>query len=138
MSVKIYFFVGIVILIIATVGFGASLNTVPKVHKIGSADNIVVSKPTVDVTNTVLNTSGSNAISATVTVKNIDSVAHTYRICMIVKAGALISDTSGSGADCSNTASISASNTGSTTITFAIPRTTNNLSYWNMAVHQIA
>jgi len=135
---KIYFLVGVMILIITTVGFGATLSTTPKIDKIGGVSNIAVSKPSVDVTNIVLNKSGTDVISATVTVKNIDSVSHTYKICMIVKAGALISDTVGTSADCSNTASISASGTGSTTVTFTIPRITNNLTYWDISVHQIA
>jgi len=134
---KIILFLGMIILAVVTVGYGASLNSSPTIDKIGSEDNASVDRPSVNITNMVLRQSGANVNRITVTVENQDSVAHTYKICAIVTAGAQMSDDSGTGADCVNTASCNPASTRSAAINLTHTVTTNNLSYWNISVEEI-
>ena len=123
------------IIIFSTVGLGANFNTTIDANKIGSDDNISV--PDANITNVVLTESASTITSATITIKNTDSISHSYKICIITKAGALISDTPGTLSDCSNTTSISASNTGSAVINFANPLSSSTVDYSDISIQEI-
>jgi len=136
MSMIIYFLIGIMILAVATVGFGSTLNNSPSLNRIGGNDNVSVPTPDVNITNIVLTESVNTITSATITIKNTDSTSHTYKICIITKANILVSDTPGTSADCSNTASISASTTGSAVINFANPLNSTNVDYSDISVQQ--
>jgi len=135
---KIFLLIGIMILTVATVGFGTMLNSSPSVHKIGGNDNVVVTKPTIDITNIQSHVQGNSIDYTDITVKNNDSVSHTYKICMIVKAGTSISDTGGTSTDCGNTSSISSSNTGTARVNFSIQLTAANIDYSNISIQQIS
>lgn len=78
------------IFIVSTIGFGSNLNSTPVLNKIGGNDNVSVPIPDVNITNIVLTESASTITSVTITVKNTDSVSHTYKICVITKAGVSI------------------------------------------------
>ena len=125
------------ILAVSTISFGSNLNSATSLNKIAGDDNISVPIPDADITNIVLTESGSDITSATITIKNTDDVSHTYKICVITKAGALISDTVGSSSDCTNTASISSSSTGSAVINFSIPRSSSDVDYSDISVQEI-
>ena len=133
---KIYFLVGIMILAVTTVSFGATLNDSPTLNRIGGNDNVSVMTPDVNITNIVLTESANTITSATITVKNMDSVSHTYKICVITKADILISDTPGTSADCSDTPSISASAIDSTVINFSNPLNSTNVDYSDISIQQ--
>lgn len=121
----------------STVGLGANFNTATDSNKIGADDNILVSVPDVNITNVVLTESASTITSATITIKNTDSISHSYKICIITKAGVLISDTIGTSSDCTNTTSISASNTGSAVINFANPLSSSAVDYSDISIQEI-
>lgn len=125
-------------MIVATVGFGANLDSAISFNKIGSDDNIDVHVPDADITNVVLTESASTITSATITVKNTGSTSHSYKICIITKADALISDTPGSSSDCANTALVSAGNTGNAVINFANPLNSSNVDYSDISLQQIS
>ncbi len=125
------------IIVISTVGLGANFNTAIDANKIGSADNISVDIPDADITNVVLTESASTITSATITVRNTDSISHSYKICIITKAGVLISDTPGTSSDCTNTISRSASNTGSAEINFANPLSSSTVDYSDISIQEI-
>ena len=137
MSVKLILFIGVLIFVVSTVGFGNELSTVTSFNNIGAENNVSVPVPDAYITNVVLTESASDIVSATITVKNTDSVSHTYKICIITKAGALISDVQGTSSDCTNTSSISASNTGSSIINFANPLSSSDVDYSDISVQQI-
>lgn len=137
MSVKIIFLIGVVIIAASTVGLGANFNTLHDTNKIGGDDNISVDMPDADITNVVLTESASTITSATITIKNTDSVPHSYKICIITKAGSLISDTVGTSSDCTNTSTISASSTGSAVINFANPLSSSAVDYSDISVQEI-
>ena len=137
MSVKLILFIGVLIFVVSTVGFGNDLSTVTSFNNIGSENNVSVSVLDAVITNVVLTESASDIVSATITVKNTDSTSHTYKICVIAKAGALISDVSGTSSDCTNTASISASSTGSSVITFTTALSSSNVDYSDISIQQI-
>lgn len=121
----------------STVGLGANFNTATDSNRIGADDNILVSVPDVNITNVVLTESASTITSATITIKNTDSISHSYKICIITKAGVLISDTIGTSSDCTNTTSISASNTGSAVINFANPLSSSAVDYSDISIQEI-
>lgn len=125
------------IFIVSTIGFGSNLNSTPVLNKIGGNDNVSVPIPDVNITNIVLTESANTITSVTITVKNIDSVSHTYKICVITKAGVSISDTVGSSSDCTNTSAISASNTGSAVINFSIPLSSSSVDYADISIQEI-
>jgi len=137
LSTKIIFLIGVVIIAASTVGLGANFNTATDSNKIGADDNILVSVPDVNITNVVLTESASTITSATITIKNTDSISHSYKICIITKAGVLISDTIGTSSDCTNTTSISASNTGSAVINFANPLSSSAVDYSDISIQEI-
>jgi len=137
LSFKIILIIGVLIFAVSTVGFGNELNSIVSFNNIGAEDNIPVPVPDADITNVVLTESASNIVSATITVKNTDSVPHSYKICVITKADELISDTPGTSSDCTNTTSISASNTGSSVINFENPLSSSNVDYSSISVQQI-
>lgn len=137
LSFKIILIVGVLIFAVSTVGFGNDLNGVVSFNNIGAEDNVLVPIPDADITNVVLTESANNIVSATITVKNTDSISHSYKICVITKAGELISDTQGTSSDCTNTASISASNIGSSVINFENPLSASNVDYSDISVQQI-
>ena len=137
MSTKLILFIGVAFFVVTTVGFGANLNATPSFNNIGADDNISVIISNADITNVVLTESASNIVSATITVKNTDSTSHSYNICIITKAGALISDTAGTSSDCTSTSSISASNTGSAVVNFANPLSSSSVDYSDISIQQI-
>ena len=120
---------------VSTIGLGANLNSTPSFNNIGGDDNISV--PDADITNVVLTESGSNIVSATITVKNTDSISHSYNVCVITKAGASISDTTGTSSDCTSTSSISASSTGSAVINFSNPLGASAVDYSDISIQEI-
>ena len=137
MSVKLFLFLGVLIFVVSTVGFGNDLSTITSFNNIGAENNISVFVPNADITNVVLTESGGNIISATITVKNTDSSSHSYKICVITKADELISDTQGTSSDCTNTISISADNTDSPVINFSNQLSSSDVDYSDISVQQI-
>ena len=125
------------IISVSTVGLGANFNTPIDTNKIGADDNISVSAPDVDITNVELTEDVGTIKSATITVKNTDNISHSYKICIITKAGVLISDTIGTGSDCTNTASISAGNTDSAIIIFSNPLSSSAVDYSDISIQEI-
>ncbi len=125
------------IIAVSTISLGSNLNSATSLNKIGGDDNILVPTPDADITNIVLTESVGTITSATITIKNIDSISHSYKICVITKAGVLISDTPGSSSDCTDTTSISASNTDSVVINFANPLSSSNVDYLDISIQQI-
>ena len=123
---------------ISTIGLGANLNSTPLFHYVGADDNISVPAINVVITNVQLTKAGSTINSATITVKNTDSVSHVYAICVITKAGASISDTAGTSPDCTDTSSISASNTGSAVVNFSIPLNKNTVDFIDISIQEIS
>ena len=124
------------VFVVSTVGFGNDL-TAATFNNIGAKNNVSVPIPDADITNVVLTESASNIVSATITVKNTDSSSHSYNVCVITKAGELISDIQGTNSDCTNTATISASDTGSAIINFANPLSSSTVDYSDISVQQI-
>ena len=122
---------------VSTVGFGNDLIGVVSFNNIGAEYDILIPVPDADITNVVLTESASNIVSATITVKNTDSSSHSYNVCVITKAGELISDIQGTNSDCTNTATISASDTGSAIINFANPLSSSTVDYSDISVQQI-
>lgn len=137
MSLKIIFFVGVLIIAISAIGLGANLDASSTFNKIGSDDNVSIGLSTADITNMVHSTSGSNIDSSTITVRNTDSVSHSYQICVITKAGASISDTVGTSSDCTTTNSISSSGTDSAVITFTNPLSKNGVDFADISIQEI-
>ena len=137
MSLKIIFFVGILIIAISAIGLGANLDTSSAFNRIGSDDNVSIGLSTADITNVVHSTSGSNIDSSTITVRNTDSVSHSYKICVITKAGASISDTVGTTSDCTTTSLISSSSSGSAVITFTNPLSKNSVDFADISIQEI-
>lgn len=137
MSIKLILIIGVLIFVISTVGFGNDLSTVTSFNNIGAENNVSVPVPDAVITNVVLTELANNIDSATITVKNTDSISHTYNICVITKAGALISDVQGTSSDCTNTGSISASNTGSSVINFENPLSSSIVDYSDISIQQI-
>ncbi|KAF6247262.1 hypothetical protein C6990_01935 [Nitrosopumilus sp. b3] len=136
MSLKIIFFVGVLIIAISAIGLGANLDTSSTFNKIGSDDNVSIGLSTADITNIVHSTSGSDIDSSTITVRNTDSVSHSYQICVITKAGASISDTVGTSSDCTTT-TISSSGTGSAVITFTNPLSKTSVDFAEISIQEI-
>ncbi|WP_371503775.1 hypothetical protein [Nitrosopumilus adriaticus] len=137
MSLKVIFFVGIIIITLSTIGLGANLNSSSTFNRIGSDDNISARVSDVDITNMVHSTSGSNIDSSTITIKNTDSIPHSYNICVITKAGASISDIAGTSADCTTTSSISSSSTGSAVVTFTNPLSKTTVDFTDISIQEI-
>ena len=137
MSLKLIFLIGMIIFTTSSVGLGANLNTAASFNNIGSDNNISVFVPDANITNVVLNEFANNIISATITVKNLDSVPHSYNICMITKAGVLVSDALGGDSDCTYTSIISTNNVGSAVITFTTPLNSTIVDYSDVSIQQI-
>ena len=137
MSAKIIFLIGFVIIGISTLGLGMNLNTSAFFNYIRRDENISVQISNADITNMVLTKDGSDIDSATITIKNTDSVSHSYNICVITKAGSSISDTVGTTSDCATTSTISASNTGAAVITFTNPLSKFNVDYSDISIQEI-
>ncbi len=87
--------------------------------------------------NVVLTESAGNISSATITIKNTDSSTHSYKICVITKAGALISDVQGTSSDCTNSGAIPASNVDSSIINFSNPLNSLLVDYSDISLQQI-
>ena len=136
LSLKLILMVGVLVFVVSTVGFGNDL-TAATFNNIGAKNNVSVPIPDADITNVVLTESASNIVSATITVKNTDSSSHSYNVCVITKAGELMSDIQGTNSDCTNTATISASDTGSAIINFANPLSSSTVDYSDISVQQI-
>ena len=137
MSMKIFFIIGIVVFVLSTVGYASNLGTSPTLHSIGSDDNNSVSAPTAYITNVVLTESSNDIVSSTISIKNTDSDSHSYTVCIITKAGVLISDTPGTSSDCSNTSTISSGSTDSVTINFSNPLSSSSVDYSNISIQEI-
>lgn len=137
LSLKLILIVGVLIFVVSTIGFGNDLNNVTSFNYIGAENNVPVSVPDAVITNIVLTELSSEIDSATITVKNTDSASHSYKICVITKADALISDTPGTSSDCTDTVSISASGMGSSVINFETPLSSPNVDYSNISIQQI-
>lgn len=137
MSLKIFFFIGIVVFVLSTVGYASNLGTTPTLYSIGSDDNNTVSAPTAYITNVVLTESSNDIVSSTITVKNSDVDSHSYTVCIITKAGVLISDTPGSTSDCSDTPIISSGGTDSVTINFSNPLSSSSVDHSNISIQEI-
>ena len=125
------------IIAISTIGLGANLNTSNTFNKIGSEDNISIELSTADITNMVHSTSGANIDSSTITIRNTDSVSHSYQICVITKAGVSISDSIGTSSDCATTTLISSSSTGSAVITFSNPLSKTSVDFTDISIQEI-
>jgi len=132
----IYGIIGVTILTTLSLGLGTSLSTTPSPNEIGGDDNVVVPATDADVTKITWTEVSNEITSATVTVKNTDTVAHTFEICLIAKAGASLSDTAETSPDCTSTDSISASATGSVTINFAIALNATDVDASNLSIEQ--
>ena len=126
------------IIIVSGIGLGASLNTPSSYNKIGAEDNVSISLSNADITNMIHSTSGSDIDSSTITVRNTDSISHSYKICVITKAGASISDTVGTTSDCATTSSISSSGTGSAVITFTNPLSKTSVDFADISIQEIS
>lgn len=110
------------LLIVAStvLGFGAPIGTSATLDNFGGDDNVGVTGADTFVTKVIWNQQGAAHIQgATVDIKNTDTIAHTYEICVISKeSNGSLSDTVGTTSDCASTGSISSSSVGSATITF--------------------
>ncbi len=137
MSLNIILFLGILIIAVSSVGLGANLNSSSTFNLIGSDDNVSARVYDVDITNMVHSTSGTDIDSSTITVRNTDSVSHSYDICVITKAGASISDTAGTAPDCATTSSISSGSTGSAVVTFTNPLSKTAVDYADISIQEI-
>lgn len=133
----IFAIVGIAVMATATLGLAAALS-MTSLKNIGGDDNVVVAGADADVTELTWTETANQITSATVKVKNTDTIAHTYEICVITKAGASFSDTAGTSADCASTGSIAASTEGTATITFSIALAAANVDNTNMSIEQTA
>ncbi|MCE9652823.1 MAG: hypothetical protein K8Q89_07205 [Nitrosarchaeum sp.] len=140
---KIILLIGIMILSLATVGYGTSLNTAPSVDKIGGEDNTSVDIPNVNISNVVLRVQAGHVNRVTVTVENQDTVnAHTYRICAFLIAGAETSSAIGAGADCADTPQAARKGQSGQAQSAVINisnniNAPNNLSDWDISVQEI-
>ncbi len=123
--------------VVSVIGFGFDLNTSITFNNIGGDDNVPVPAPDANITNVVLTETGGNIVSTTITVKNTDSISHSYNICVITKAGVSLSDTVGTSSDCTTTSSISASTTGTAVINFVNPLNSLNVDYSDISVQQV-
>ena len=139
MSIRtMYKIVGMAILVTTTLGFGASVSTTTTLDRIGNDDNVALSAADTFVTKVTWTESASNITSTTVEIKNTDTSAHTFEICVISKADASISDTTGTSADCVSTGSIAGSVTGSATINFAIQLNASLVDDSDISIEQIS
>lgn len=142
---KIILLIGIMILSLATVGYGTSLDSSVSINKIGSEDNASVDRPSANITNMQLRVTGGGAVDRiTVTVENQDPInSHIYRVCAFLKAGAETSSVVGSSADCDDTAVANPKGQSNdarnavinTSIDITIP---TNLSDWDISVQEIS
>ncbi|BDQ30673.1 hypothetical protein NZNM25_15050 [Nitrosopumilus zosterae] len=136
MDLKIIFFVGVLIITVSTIGLGSNLNSSITFNSIGSDDNISSRASEVDITNVVHSTSGNNIDSSTITIRNTDSVSHSYRICVITKAGSSISDTVGTAPDCATTL-ISSNNIDSVVVPFTNPLNKTTVDFADISIQEI-
>jgi hypothetical protein len=140
---KIILLIGIMILSLATVGYGASLNTTPSVDKIGGEDNVAVDIPNANISNVVLRIQSGHVNRVTVTLENQDAVPHAWRVCAFLKAGAETSSTIGAAADCDTTPEASAKGNSGQKQNAVINisnniNTPNNLSDWDISYQTIS
>jgi len=84
--------IGVAVLVISTIGFGASLTTNPGINRIGGSDNQVVAAARGNVTalawTEIVNTFGNVASNTiTFTVGNEDlTAAHTFQVCAVLES----------------------------------------------------
>jgi len=126
------------VIAVSTIGIGANLTSLTKFNAIGSEDNISISLTNADITNMVHSVNGVNIDSSTITVRNTDNISHSYKICVITKAGTSISDISGTTSDCATTSIISASGTGNAVITFTNPLNKTSVDFSNISIQEIS
>jgi hypothetical protein len=118
MNMSLLALIGVAVLVISTIGFGASLTTNPTINRIGASDNQVVAAARGNVTSLAWTEEvDSNGVVATkqiiFTVGNEDpAAAHTFQVCAILEAPALtFQPAAGAPPSCISTSSISASST---------------------------
>ena len=108
--------IGVAVLVVSTIGFGASLSTNPGINRIGASDNQVVAAARGNVTALTwteeVNSAGNVAVKQIVfTVGNEDSAAtHTFQVCAVLEGPiGVFQPPSGTSPSCVSTSSISAS-----------------------------
>jgi len=138
MLARIMVMIALLVFASTALGYGGSLGTSTTLDRIGSDENVTVTAADTFVTQVVWNKSGSRITGATVDIKNTDTSAHTFEICVISKAGASISDTVGTSADCASTGSIASSATGSATINFSNSLNANSSDDTDISIEQTA
>ncbi len=136
MLAKIMLLTTLLVVASTALGYGAPLGTSTTLDNTGSDDNVTVTSVDTFVTQVIWNESGNKISSVTVDVKNTDTSAHTFEICVIGTAGGFISDTVGTTADCTSTGSIASGAIGSATIIFTIQLNTNNLDDTDISIEQ--
>ena len=136
MLAKIMILTTLLVVTSTALGYGAPLGTSTTLDSTGSDDNVTVTAADTFVTQIIWNESGSKISSVTVDVKNTDTSAHTFEICVIGKAGGSISDTVGTTADCTSTGSIASGAIGSATINFTNQLITNNFDDTDISIEQ--
>ncbi len=108
--------IGVAVLVVATIGFGASLSTNPGINRIGASDNQVVAAARGNVTALAwteeVNSLGVVSTKQIIfTVGNEDpAAAHTFQVCAVLEAPAsTFQPAAGAAPKCITTSSISAS-----------------------------
>ena len=140
LSLKIIFLVGVIVMIVSTVGIGGNLNSSTLFKKIGADENISLPVDA-DVTNILLKKSSGNFDRADVTVKNTDSNSHSYDVCLVAvhTDEGLSHDAGENNSMCTSTSSISSGSTETITINFdnvltdALP----SLTSFNVSIQEI-
>ena len=126
---------GLAIMTVATVGLFSSISSTG-INILAGEDNVTISSSDAVVTKITWTEVSNEITSATVKVNNTDTVAHTYEICVIARAGASLSDTAGTTADCVSTGSVSADAVGTATVTFSIALSAASVDGTNLSIEQ--
>ncbi|EPA04324.1 hypothetical protein BG20_I1944 [Candidatus Nitrosarchaeum limnium BG20] len=107
--------IGVAVLVVSTIGFGASLSTNPGINRIGASDNQVVAAARGNVTALAwteeVNSLGNVATKQIkFTVGNEDTVnAHSFQVCAVLEAPAsTFQPTAGAAPACNSTSSVAA------------------------------
>ncbi|EGG43050.1 Hypothetical protein Nlim_0100 [Candidatus Nitrosarchaeum limnium SFB1] len=116
MKMSLIAIIGVAVLVVSTIGFGASLSTNPGINRIGASDNQAVAAARGNVTALAwteeVNSSGNVATKQIIfTVGNEDtSNAHSFEVCAVLEAPALTyQPAAGAPPACNSTSSIAAS-----------------------------
>lgn len=115
MNMSLLAIIGVAVLVISTIGFGASLSTNPQINRIGASDNQDVAAARGNVTALAwteeVNSLGNVATKQIkFTVGNEDTVnAHSFQVCAVMEAPAsTFMPAAGAPPACNSTASIAA------------------------------